>query len=295
MQKHNIARGRRREPGLLIKHLKGDFSLARSYWLHTVLLGWGTSWLGIYAIQQVGEHHAARHASMTLLGYLGVAVLITAWSVAGAWMSSMKNLFGRGSRLWGALAMLSLTAVAFGTIKEYIGLQPALREHWAIAQGKQPGEQFKVVLRDGGRVVSYTGGVNEGASRALDEVVAEAPRVTTVVLDSPGGWMKEGERMAAVIQRYGLSTRVEDECHSACTVAFLAGVDRTMGDAGVLGFHRGRTPGQDAKGKSDEHDAEVYAKAGLPKAFIRRILETPNNDIWIPTRRELLKAGVLTR
>jgi hypothetical protein len=294
MPNYSTAR-RRREPGLVIKHLKGDYSLARSYWLHTVLLGWGTSWLGIYAIQQVGEHHAARHASMTLLAYLCVALLITAWSLAGAWMSAIKSLFGRGGRFWAILAMLSLAVGAVGTMREYIELRPALREHWAIAQGEQPAEDFDVVLLDEGRVVSYTGGVNEGASRALDQVIADAPRVTTVLLESPGGWMREGERMAAVIRRYGLSTRVETECHSACTVAFLAGIDRTLGEGAVLGFHRGRAPGQDAKGESEAHDAEVYAKAGLPQAFIRRVLDTPHDDIWMPTRRELLKAGVLTR
>lgn len=294
MSTHHTTRGRR-EPGLVIKHLKGDYSLARSYWLHTVLLGWGVSWLGIFAIQQVGEHQAARHASAALLAYLCVALLITTWSLAGAWMSAMKSLFGRGGRLWAVLAMLSLAFGAVGTMKEYIELRPALREHWTIAQGEQPAEEFEVSMLDDGRVVSYTGGVNDGASRALEKVIADAPRVTTVLLESPGGWMREGQRMAAVIQRYGLSTRVETECHSACTVAFLAGVDRTLGEGAVLGFHRGRAPGQDAKGESAEHDAEVYAKAGLPQAFIRRVIETPHNDIWMPTRRELLKAGVLTR
>ncbi len=285
----------RRESGFIVKHLKGDYSIARSYWLHTVLIGWGTSWLGILALQKVGESHAARHVSMTLLAYLAVALLVTVWSVAGAWMSAMKHLFGGGRRLWAALAMLSLAAVAFGTMEEYAELTPAMREHWAIAQGEQPGEDFEVVLIDEGRVVLYQGGINEGAAHALDRVIADAPRVTTVLLESPGGWMREGERMAAVIKRYGLSTRVETECHSACTVAFLAGVDRTMGEEAVLGFHRGRAPGQPAEGERNERSAEVYAAAGLSPAFIRRILDTPHDDIWTPTRRELHKAGVLTR
>lgn len=292
--RHSTRRGGR-ESGLFIKHLKGDYSLGRSYWMHTVLLGMGTSWLGIYAIQKVGEHHAARHVSMALLVYLGVALLLTVWSVAGAWMSAMKHLFGRGRRLWAILAMLSLAAIAFGTMKEYADLRPALREHWDIAQGQQPGKKFQVTLLNDGRVVAFNGGVNEGASRALDQVIADAPRVTTVLLESPGGWMREGRRMAAVIQRYGLSTRVEGECHSACTVVFLAGVDRTLGEQAVLGFHRGRRPGEDSKGESDERSGEAYIKAGLPQAFVQRILDTPNDEIWTPSRRELLKAGVLTR
>ncbi len=284
-----------REPGFFIKHLKGDYSLARSYWLHTVLLGWGTAALGLYAIQQVSEHHAARDASTALMVYLAVALLITVWSIAGAWMSAMKHLFGQGRRIWAFAAMLSLAAGTFGTMREYAELRPALREHWAIAQGQQPGEEFDIALTDNGRVVTFKGGVNDGAARALDKVIADAPRVTTVRLESPGGWLREGQRMAAVIARYGLRTHVEKRCSSACTVAFMAGVDRTLGDGAALGFHRARGPGEDAKGEGADDEGQIYAKAGLPKAFIQRILATPNNDIWVPSRRELLAAGALTR
>lgn len=287
--------GRRREPGFFIKHLKGDYSLARSYWLHTVLVGWGTAALGLFALDRVSEDHAARDVSMALLAYLGVALLITMWSIAGAWMSAMKHLFGNGRAIWAVAAMLSLAVGAFGTVREYADLLPAMREHWAIAQGEQPGEQFVITLVDEGRVVTFKGGVNDGAALALDKVIGDAPRVTTVRLESPGGWMREGQRMAAVIARYGLSTRVEKRCSSACTVAFLAGVDRTLGEGATLGFHRARGPGEDAKGEGDADEGEVYAKAGLPEAFIRRVLDTPNNEIWVPSRRDLLGAGVLTR
>lgn len=286
---------RRRESGFFIKHLKGDYSLARAYWLHTVFLGWGVSWLGLYAVTRVSEDHGARHTSMALLVFLALALLVTMWSIAGAWMSAMKHLFGNGRAIWAILAMLSLAAGAFGTAREYLELRPALREHLAIAQGGRPGDEFNVELIDKGRVVVFTGGISDGAAQALDKAIGDAPHVTTVLLASPGGWMKEGQRIAAVIQRYGLSTRVERGCHSACTVAFLGGVDRTLGEGAVLGFHRSRAPGQDAKGESGDDENEIYAKAGLPKAFIRRIADTPNNEIWKPSRRELLSAGVLTR
>jgi len=70
-----------------------------------------------------------------------------------------------------------------------------------VAMGKQPTAGFTVTLRDGGRVVEFKGGVNEGVAAALDKAIADAPNVTTVVLDSPGGWLKEGRRMVDVVRR----------------------------------------------------------------------------------------------
>ncbi|MET0334628.1 MAG: hypothetical protein ABW190_10190 [Rhizobacter sp.] len=293
MSNRNTRRGR--EPGLFIKHLKGDYSLARSYWVHNVLLGWGMAALGAYALHGIGDAHAARHASMGLFVYLGLTVLVGIWSTTGAWMSALKHLFGRGQPLWAVAAMLTLALGALGTMREFVKSKPALIEHWAIAQGEQPAEDFEITMVDKGRVVWFRGGINEGASAALDKVIADAPRVTTVLLESPGGWMREGERMAAVIQRYRLSTRIEAECASACTVAFLAGIDRTAGPEGVLGFHRGRSPGDDPRRQASDDEAEIYRKAGVPPAFVKRILATAHEDIWEPSHGELRAAGVLTR
>ena len=42
-------------------------------------------------------------------------------------------------------------------------------------------------------------------------------------------------------------------------------------------------------------EAELYEQAGLKPAFVKRIVATPNDDIFIPTRSELLREDVLTR
>jgi hypothetical protein len=41
--------------------------------------------------------------------------------------------------------------------------------------------------------------------------------------------------------------------------------------------------------------AALYRKAGLDSAFVQRILATRNDEIWIPSRAELLQAHALTR
>ena len=117
------------------------------------------------------------------------------------------------------------------------------------------------------------------------------------MLNSPGGWIKEGERMAQVIRRYQIHTHVEEECFSSCTLVFLAGLDRTMGPHAALGFHRGRSIGESGRRQTStrKEEADIYLRAGLNRDFVQKILATPHSDIWVPTRRELLQAQVLTR
>jgi hypothetical protein len=47
----------------------------------------------------------------------------------------------------------------------------------------------------------------------------------------------------------------------------------------------------------EEGDATMaaYAKAGLPQAFIKKIVSTPSDQMWYPSHDEMLRAGVFTR
>ncbi len=288
---------RGKEPGLFRKHLNGDYSLARSYWLHTVLLGWGLAALGRYTIGQIGERQTMSYVSLAIIAFQPIALLVWMWSTAGTAMSAIKTFFSGGSRFWSIVTIAVLASTTFGMALQVAGMGPFLREHWEVVQGKQPTAGFSVRLKDGGRVIEFKGGVNEGAARALDKAIADAPKVSTIVLNSPGGWIKEGERMAQVIRRYQVHTHVDEECFSSCTLVFLAGLDRTASARAAVGFHRGRAIGENSRRHSpqSQEEADIYLRAGLQKDFVQKILATPHSDIWVPTRRELLQAKVLTR
>ncbi len=288
---------RDKTPGLFFKHLKGDYSLARSYWLHTVLIGEVATLLGSLCIRAVAERHTMSYVSMAVILFQPFLILVWLWSTAGTWMSAFKTFFGRGSRLWSVMAVVAMTLSTFGMAHRLSSMRPFIEEHWAVVKGKQPAPIFSLQLKDGGRVIEFKGGVNDGAARALDKAIADAPKVSTIVLNSPGGWIKEGERMAQVIRRYQIHTHVDEECFSSCTLVFLAGQDRTMGSRAALGFHRGRAIGESRQhdAPTSKEEAAVYLRAGLKSDFVQRILATPHSDIWVPTRRELLQAMVLTR
>ncbi len=284
--------------GFFWRHLVGEYSLGRSYWLHTVLLGWGLAAFGAWVFRELADRSSMRSVSIAVLCFEPLVVVVWLWSVFGTTMSAVRRFLDGSQIVWSLLALLSLGIGSVATVRELGRMGPYLREHWAVAHGKQPTESFEVTLRDDGRVVAFSGGINDGAAAAIDKAIGAAPRVGTLLLHSPGGWLREGRRMADVVKRYQLNTRVERECFSACTLVLLAGANRSAGERAQIGFHRGRSVGESAEDRAApaaREEADLYRSAGLKPEFVRRIVATPNEGIWIPTRSELLREDVLTR
>ena len=201
--------------GFLWRHLVGEYSLGRSYWLHTVLLGWGLAAFGAWVFRELGDRSSMRSVSVAVLCFEPLVVAVWLWSMFGTTMSALRRFLDGSQVVWSLLALLSLAIGTAATARELGQMGRYLKEHWAVAQGKQPTETFEVTLRDEGRVVSFSGGINDGAAAAIDRAIGAAPRVGTVLLHSPGGWLREGRRMAEVVKRYQLNTRLEGECFSA--------------------------------------------------------------------------------
>jgi hypothetical protein len=286
------------QSGILWRHLVGEYSLARSYWVHTVLLGWGVAFAGGWALSAIADRSTARSISMAVLVLEPLLFLVWLWSMTGTTVSALRKLFTGPGRFWAILALLVMALSAVASARELHRLGPALKEHLQVALGKQPGDDFVVTVSGDGRVVAFSGGVNDGAAAAIDKAIGDAPQAGTLLLDSPGGWIREGIRMADVVRRYRLNTRVEHDCFSSCTIVLLAGENRSAGPAATIGFHRGRAVGESGdagRRPVPAEEADIYRKAGLGEAFVRRIVATPNNSIFIPTHSELLHEDVLTR
>ncbi len=99
----------------------------------------------------------------------------------------------------------------------------------------------------------------------LTSALAKLPQGTSValILNSPGGDLMEGIELGTLIYNKRIATFVKSdggECHSACSLAFLAGRDPRTGDAmrvkptgSKLGFHQFR--------KSSYDPLKIYTKA----------------------------------
>jgi hypothetical protein len=279
------------------KHFNGDYSLGRSYWVNTFLISLFAPLLGVLILPLLGENAPARYAStaVLLLTVLGVAAWV--WAVSGTWASANKHVSRGGRQFWASAAKVMIVLGIFKTIGDIGNASSSLAEHWKVALGAQLGPPTQMQIRADGKSLLLKGGINDGTAEELSKALQLAPTVTTVVLSSQGGWVAQGNRVGKVIADRKLNTYVEQECTSACTIAFLAGVERAAEPNARVGFHSFRTVGADSSTASTELALvqETYRTAGMSPAFITKIAATPHDKMWYPTHEELLAEGILTR
>jgi len=280
------------------KHYNGDYSLARSYWINNTLVSWFAPLLGLLLLPWLAQNFAARYASMSLLLITSLGVVAWFWAVAGTWASAGKHVARAGAGFWASAAKVMIVLSCIKTFGDVATISPMLIEHLEVASGHQLGPTVTLEVLADGKSIRLSGGINDGSAKQLSKALELAPAIKTVLLSSSGGWVREGAMLANVIDSHGLNTYVESHCASACTIAFLAGKSRAADPAAKIGFHSLSFIGG-SKGvmTQDEADATMsaYAKAGLPKAFITKIVDTSADQMWYPTHDEMLRAGVFTR
>jgi ATP-dependent protease ClpP protease subunit len=279
------------------KHFNGDYSLGRSYWVNTFLTQFVTFLVGIMLVTWVGKTFPARYGSagVLLLIFFGTAIWV--WAIAGAWASANKHVGRGGKRFWAISAKCVIVLGIVRTCASLVGMSGQLAEHWKVATGWQLGPEVSIQVRADGKSILLKGGINDGAAEALAEALARSPSVRTVVLQSNGGWIRQGDMIAKVITDHGLNTYVEQECSSACTLAFLAGKERAAEPNARIGFHSFQSIGGGTTTSAIDAAAaqRLYRQAGLSSAFIAKIIATPHDRIWYPSHEELLSEGVFTR
>jgi hypothetical protein len=161
--------------------------------------------------------------------------------------------------------------------------------------------------------------IDDVDAEMIGAMVMDAPDVTKVWISSIGGSLLPALAVARTIEKFKLDTEVTDVCVSACTLIFVAGRHRVLGRGALLSFHR---PLQVAdgffnmtkavrarKGPIDDFEfiAEAYddgiesgleimdlmVRNGIDPEFALKVIATPYDRVWDPTRAELIAGGVL--
>lgn len=151
-------------------------------------------------------------------------------------------------------------------------------------------------LAPGGRELHLSGDLTEGVAAQVAALLSSHPEVKRLHLDSDGGLVEEAIEIGRLVRERHLSTHVADACASACTLIFLQGRRRTLGAEGRLGFHAPYEIGPDGRKLAVDPAPEraAYQAAGLPPAFVERVMRVAPADIWIPDPGQLYAAGILT-
>ena len=171
-------------------------------------------------------------------------------------------------------------------------------EMWTIYTGDTALNQLAVRVSPDGDTLYVEGSYGLGGEELVRRALDHNPGIRTVVLAGPGGRISVGFELYEMFRERKLATRVDDECASACTFAFLGGVERSISPGGRLGFHRGSFPGlSDNDMYESNRDLRRFLlyNAKLTPQFVDRVFATPPDDIWVPTPQELLAGRVINR
>lgn len=279
--------------GYFTRHWRGELSLARSYWVNNMLLAAPLAFAltGLMSWISVKGDSLQVSAITVLLG-MPLLLALDVWCIVGAWRAALHYLREQGSRLWGWLALITLGLSGLQLLLSVtLGLLPNLGEFWQMARGIDPLGQATFSVSADGRSVKMEGVIGMGDGERLRTLLAsEAARgIKRVELSSPGGRVREAERMASALKKHGHGVRAVGTCASACTLVFLGGSPRHLSPEGQLGFHRASTGTYNPVFEeiANQHLAKSYRELGLPEAMIDKTLDTPSRSMWFVPRKEL--------
>jgi hypothetical protein len=270
--------------------------------VHPLLLAAGMAWIAVAVLFYVERIErwpdvldgvlAARldTAGALLLLLAGLGVL------PGIWRATRPDALGRNGPVRGSIraaAALSALLLLVTMINTAFNARPL----FLIAMGSDPMGRAQIQLLPGGREVEIRGTLEAGLAVRLDRVLQTHPDVRFVHLNSRGGWVTEGERLARVIHARRLGTYTATGCYSACVLAFAAGRPRVLNPDARLGLHS--TSGVDADPLVATFGNELYQKAllryGVSPALVERSTSTPASGLWMPDPRQLLAGHLIDR
>ena len=275
---------------------------APSHPLQPLLLAAGLAWIAVTASFYVERLElwpnvvdgvlAARlnTAGPLLLLQAGAAVL------PGLWRATRPDALGRNRPWRGAIRTLAaLSALVLPVTLASTALNA--RPFFLIAMGSDPMGQARIELLPGGREIEIRGPMGAGIAARLRDALEAHPGVRFVHLNSPGGWVTEGARLARVIHAAGLGTYTATGCYSACVLAFAAGNPRVLNPDARLGLHS--TSGRDADPIFITLGNELYQKVllryGVSPGLAAWSTSTPSNGLWMPDPGQLLAGHLIDR
>ena len=286
----------------VMRFWRGEYSLGVSYWL----FGFGITLAAYLFVALVAEAIPDIYSPLAIFAaivitWVGVAAL-GVWQAVGVWRSATRHAGRRTaagrSAFWARAAQ---TMVVIGIVRLCLLIAnsgvPQITEATKMAfRGDPTIPDYTVTLAEEGRAVVISGGFKYGLGRDLDALTRMSPGLVRVFLDSPGGRMGEAERVAGIIRGRGLDTVVINVCASACVIAFAAGRERLIGPYGRIGLHSPEFPGVQPEDLTTMQAdfARQLIDSGFDPAFVRRGVTVPNDQMWFPTRDELVAANAVT-
>ena len=287
---------RPRRVGYIAAHWRGELSLAQSYWVNDVLIGFVFS---IFGKMLAAELKSANPALIIMLVVLVlfeiVRLLVAGWQFVGTLRCAALS----GSR-WAVvvncLMMLGIVITCAATVRTvdiFQGLAHGAAEQQRLSH-------YKIGVAPTGDAITAQGPVGLGYAQAVIRTFAEHPQIHQLHLDSIGGDVDNGMQLHDFLAgRPDITVEADGLCASACTLVFLGGERRIAGPGTRLGFHqfhslidtRVSIESVDTKQETYKH---LMSQRGASPDFIRLAFAKQGNQAYFPNIEELFANGIIT-
>lgn len=284
----------------LLLHWRGKQPLAWSFWVNFVSLR-----MLIFAAQSQWVAISDGHSQVTpLVVYFFVLLLhgaLLVWQIVGVIRACDQHFAEHRSlvTLWGAqlaAVVLFLMSAIYSLEAVQVTLTPAKSENVFARISREHAEQYDISLSDNRCEIRIEGSLELGITKAVRRVLSDNDQISTVFLNSDGGNIYEGRGLAKLFSEHKLNTRVNEKCTSACTLAFIGGINRTAFHSARIGFHQYRV---DAAydiivtdvSKEQERDTALFLASGVSESFTAKMFSQEASSMWWPVLTELVDVG----
>jgi len=284
-------------------HWRGNQSLVWSFWVNLVALRIAILFCEHFTHPPFSDKSTTALV-LTVAYFIVFQLIVYPWQILGLIRACDRYLVERGSYVSVLLAQFAMVLSLLATLIYVLGAFQSLFANPAamIINQRQPSppllSPYTLTLNDEATRIVLKGSFRIGITKEMASLLEQNPGVQGIVLGSDGGRITEGRGVARLIMEHGLDTYVFDVCKSACTTAFIAGASRILGPEGKLGFHQIT---MDSKFKTPYIDPEAeqlidltfYRRQKIAEDFLQNVFKTPHTDIWFPSTKVLLAAGVV--
>jgi hypothetical protein len=280
------------------KHWNGEFSLAVSFWVNLVLLGFVLRAIDIVLSQPTLIESPVSQARAILIFVAVSLAVIYPWQIIGAWRAAENHVERTKKRGWAMAAKVMITIGVLSTFGNVTSALSGYKDLYELATIQDEFNNYSIEVVDDGRVIHFTGGMGFGSSEDIEKTIARHPNVEGIILDSIGGRVYEGRKFSAIILENGLNTYTIKGCNSACGTAFISGKKRYLASGANLGFHQ-YSPAEWEENQpmsmmvEQELDLDLFREKGISESFLNRLFNAESNDMWYPTIPEMKEAGVI--
>ena len=281
----------------ILKHWRGELSLAISFWVNYFLIQNATSFLLNWFAQSSPIDHPVISARVIILIVI-IYLFIYIWQIVGLWRACNRHVAVYCKAFWArtvqTIVVLGLIA-SLGNIALYGGIY---KEVYQFGFQKDTTPAYSLTLRKDDSLIHLEGGLKFGVSKDVAALLKDHPDVKGIILDCDGGWIYEGRKLSKLILVYGLDTYTLEGCYSAGTIAFISGTNRFLGTGANLGFHQYSMDYENLRELADmekeqEEDLRIFKRKGIKKEFLEKLYGASAEDFWYPSIDELLSAGVI--